>query len=650
VPSDLPLPSDRDDAPARRRDPWPTAVLGDGSLLATFSARGELEQLSWPHLDRDPNLGELRLGLRIDDTHRWLDHPALATEQRYDGDADVLVTTVTGDALPGPVTITDVVAADAPVLLRRVAGVTGHLGVWVRPELRGTDRAGGVYQDPATGTLVFHHRDRVLAVGIDHDVAVATGQRHLGHSSEEELAEGRLRHRGVSHGHVDGALLTAAPTDGATVAIALATEHDEAVARVAAALDHGIDAAVEDRRAVARDLLERVAPPLVDGDAAVLDRRSQLVFSQLLDRATGGVLAAPEQDPLFERSGGYGYVWPRDLAFVLLAHLAAGRAELATSALRWLARTQAADGLWLQRTWTDGTLAPSWGTQLDETGAVLAAYDQAWRSLGDPALDADLWPSARLGADALVATLDQRTGLPAPSMDLWEERVGVHAFTAATAHAGLLAAAAMADRHDAPELATGWRAAADRVRAGIDAHLWSDEHGRYRRSIDIAREDDAGAPTPSSYAILDHPAAPVPSVDPVDDVVDVSLLGLAYPFGVFAADEPRMAATIDAVEQQLRAPDGGVRRYTGDAYEGGNPWVLATLWLGLTRRTPGAAEPAAGLDYALHARTSTDLLPEQVDEHTGEPAWIVPLTWSHAMYVLACRPDPPGLPSTIAHR
>ena len=69
--------------------------------------------------------------------------------------------------------------------------------------------------------------------------------------------------------------------------------------------------------------------------------------------------------------------------------------------------------------------------------------------------------------------------------------------------------------------------------------------------------------------------------------------------------------------------------------------MLATLWLGLARRKPGLAEPAAGVDYALYARLSTDLLPEQVDEHSGEPAWIVPLTWSHAMFVLAVRSDLP---------
>jgi glucoamylase len=165
--------------------------------------------------------------------------------------------------------------------------------------------------------------------------------------------------------------------------------------------------------------------------------------------------------------------------------------------------------------------------------------------------------------------LDERTGLPAPSMDLWEERVGLHAYTAAATVGGLEAAAAMAERFDPPR-AEGWRDAAARVRAGIDEHLWSDEHGRYLRSIEVARADDGGAPVPGCYELLaDHPADPVGSVDPVDPVVDTSLLGLVYPFGVLDPAAPRMAATIDAIERDLRTADGGLLRYAGDPYIGG---------------------------------------------------------------------------------
>ena len=102
------------------------------------------------------------------------------------------------------------------------------------------------------------------------------------------------------------------------------------------------------------------------------------MLEQLTDRQTGATIAAPEFDPSFEQSGGYGFVWPRDLGYVVLSFLAAGRGDLAVPALRWLAREQAPEGLWLQRYWTDGSLAPSWGLhQLDETGMAVFAYEAA---------------------------------------------------------------------------------------------------------------------------------------------------------------------------------------------------------------------------------------------------------------------------------
>jgi len=80
-------------------------------------------------------------------------------------------------------------------------------------------------------------------------------------------------------------------------------------------------------------------------------------------------------------------------------------------------------------------------------------------------------------------------------------------------------------------------------------------------------------------------------------------------------------------------------RYEGDTYAGGNPWVLAALWLGLYRRQIEDAEGhARALDYARRVATPLQLLAEQVTDE-GEPAWVVPLAWSHAMLALAARPE-----------
>jgi GH15 family glucan-1,4-alpha-glucosidase len=230
--------------------------------------------------------------------------------------------------------------------------------------------------------------------------------------------------------------------------------------------------------------------------------------------------------------------------------------------------------------------------------------------LQDATLDADLWPSALRAAEFLVATIED-DGIPTATADLWEEREGRHAFTAAAIYGGLRAAAAMAQRHE-PGVAERYAVAAETVREGIERELWSDFHGRYLRSIG-------------------------------DPILDVSLLGLAWPFAAVDPGGERMRATVAALEAKLGCPKGSVLRYEGDTYAGGNRWVLAALWLGLWHRQVGdVAGVERALEYALGAQTKLGLLPEQVTED-GEPAWVVPLAWSHAMLLLATRPELAGV-------
>ena len=229
--------------------------------------------------------------------------------------------------------------------------------------------------------------------------------------------------------------------------------------------------------------------------------------------------------------------------------------------------------------------------------------------------------------------------MPLPSVDLWEQTDGQHSYSAAATYGGLVAAAAMATRHE-PSLASRYREAAEGIRAAIEQHLWSDEHGRYLRSRWVGRSDELGEAPPAAFdRPLRYPTKAVRSVDREDARVDSSLLGLAWPFRAVDPTSARMRATLEAVERELRLDDGGVLRHEDDDYAGGNPWLISTLWLGLAERQAGDdAGHRASLEYALARQTPLGLLPEQVTRD-GDPAWVVPLGWSHAMLVLAARPE-----------
>ncbi len=611
----------------------PAAVLGNGSLLVTLSARGEIERLFWPNVDHGQHLGELRLGLEAHGELRWLDEEPFSWSQAYSNDSSVLHTTATlGETI---VEVADLVTPGDAVLARFVrSSAPARLVVWSRPTLNGDFRSVAAYVDPATKALVFYVRGVALAMTVVARAVTASLREASGAAATADI----VVHRAPVEGSVSGVVDRA---NGALVLAAFGTTPDEAIARLARPASVGFDLLAAERRSYDREAIALAKPATADVPGlADLYARSLLVLEQLTDRQTGATIAAPEFDPDFEQSGGYGFVWPRDLAYVVLSFLAAGRGDLVRPALRWLAREQAPEGLWLQRYWTDGSLARSWGLhQVDETGVVVFAYEAAWRALGDAALDRELWPSARAAGDFLCAFIDPETGLPLPSVDLWEQSDGQHSYSAAATYGGLAACATMAARHE-PALASGYLAAAARVRAAIEEHLWSERHGRYLRTRWAARADAEGEQPPAIFdRRLRYPTRTVRSADREDARVDSSLLGLAWPFRAVDPGSPRMRSTIAAVERELGLPDGGMLRHEGDDYAGGNPWLISTLWLGLAKRLVGDdAGLSRALVYALAQETALGLLPEQVTR-TGEPAWVVPLGWSHAMLVLAARPE-----------
>ena len=622
--------------PAARRVPFlPAAVLGNGAVLATVSARGELERLCWPRIDGGQHLGELRLATFADGVLRWLDEEPLEWEQEYAHESSVLITRAKGVA-----EITDVVRPWEPVLARRVrAPGAERIAAYLRPWLDEAAHGQAVYVDPEREALVVYRRETVLALTLDrpHDFTCGRSVRGEAYSVLADLEDGHLDGRPVAHRDVEAALTCEG--DEATLLLAFGSSPDEALGRLDAALAEGVASLLDERE---RHDRERIGAALAATEDRLepVYRRSLLVFDLVSDRATGAAIAAPELDPHFVESGGYGFVWPRDLAFTILAYLACGREDLARSACGWLVRTQAPEGLWLQRQDTGGALVGSWGLhQIDETGAVLFAFDAAWHELHDEELDREVWPAARRGADFLVRFLDPATGLPFPSVDLWEQSEGQHAYTAGAVFGGLVAAARMAERHD-PSPVEGWLEAARRVRRGIEQHLWSEEHGRYLRSISVASRHADGEPLAASYLHgLRYPNRPARSMQPIDERLDASMLGLAWPFAAVDPRGARMGATVDALLAGLGTAPGGLRRHEGDTYAGGNEWVLAGLWHGLFRRQAGDdVGLRAALDRALQSATPLGLLPEQVRED-GSPAWVLPLTWSHAMFVLAARPE-----------
>ncbi|WP_123041186.1 glycoside hydrolase family 15 protein [Cohnella candidum] len=631
------------------------AIAGNSEMLVSLGRTGRLYRLWWPHIDIPQHVDEIRTGLKWDGAPggvSWFDDAG----DGWSHDAGYVPRSnayrVTASHPDAPVTVeqTDFAVPGKPIFVRlyrltyrgegpgRVSFV--HYGSFriADNELFATTEFRGEHD----ALLHFRH-EYAFAVGSSSECAgyqAGGGARHAALRGETNGNTIDMQSDGVLEW--DLGTLTPGTTVELPIYYAAGMSRGEALDALAEAKSIPAAEWLADTLAYWDRFLANAAPcPGGGEEIRTLYERSLLAMKLMADEKTGTIVAAPEFDEYFTRCGGYGYSWGRDAAFVTTAFNAAGLGSLSEKFYDWAVSAQEPDGSWQQRHYHDGRLAPSWGLQIDEGASLLwGMWEYFVHSGEDEAFLARMWPAVEKGAAYLAGFIDPETGLPLPSRDLWEEREAEHTYSAAAVYGGLTAAASFARRQGRDDLAQAWDEAARGIAKSVEDGSWNEAKSSYYRGrkITVSKEAyDTAIARGEKGEVLPRDKAYVRHVLEFDPIVDVSLLGLSVPFGMVPAGESRMAHTADAVEKLLTShPVGGIRRYEDDSYIGGNPWILTTLWLGHFRTLQGRYDEARKLlDYALDHVTESGLLPEQVDKETGGTAWVVPLTWSHAMFILA---------------
>ncbi|HZG16049.1 MAG TPA: glycoside hydrolase family 15 protein [Candidatus Bathyarchaeia archaeon] len=626
------------------------AVIGNSSMLAALGFHGEIYRLWWPHQDMAQHIEKMQAGIFVEGHSKetlWLNElEAWDYAQAYLPKSNILRTTAIAKQLPLTVETIDFVVPDEDLLVRhyRVAN-TGQQPLRLRffyyasmniseNKLYNTV----AYEPTVDGLLYFRHHYAFALAGANDCTEYTTA------AALQQASSGHLPGNGIAM-VPDGALgwlleIQPGATADVPVYLTAADTIDAAVGKMKAAKTQSPDSWQQKTLTYWEQYLATLPElPATDERIRSVYERSLLVFPLMADKATGSVIAAPEFDEAFTRCGGYAYCWGRDAAYITTAFDRAGLTDLSRHFYRWTLLAQSADGSWQQRHYHDGRLAPSWGLQIDEGGSILWGMYQHYLATQDLSFLEEMWPAVEKGTAFLLAFLDAETGLPLPSRDLWEEREAEHTYSAAAVYGGIRAAAEIAKRLEKEAQARQWEDAADLLQEAILQQTYNPETGLFYRGVKLSVDQAAYQHAKASgkaVAQTTDPKGYVTHLQIHDEVMDISLIGLSVPFAVLDANDPRIAATADAIERTCTSPlVGGIRRYEDDHYIGGNPWILTTLWLAQFRISQGRYDEAKKhLDWAVSHATSLDLLPEQIDQNTGEAAWVIPLTWSHAMFVL----------------
>ncbi|MEM3399317.1 MAG: glycoside hydrolase family 15 protein [Candidatus Micrarchaeia archaeon] len=337
-----------------------------------------------------------------------------------------------------------------------------------------------------------------------------------------------------------------------------------------------------------------------DGDKLI--RASRYVF-RVLQHENGAIIAAPEIDPEFRYCGGYGFSWVRDCSYVAKALTCLNEQERAKRLLQWIAGV-GIRGEFRQRYYTNGNPAPSWSLQLDQAGTFIWAVWEYWKAFEDDKFVKEIAKEIRSCADYIANC----TKIPLPQTDLWEERKSFHAYTYASAYCGLIKAHQMLGDLGLAE--ERWLHDANSIKAAFSERFWEKHSKRFMRSVDVSARDST---------------------------VDSSLIGIAVPFEVIEPKDERMLSTIKTIEKRLMT-EAGLMRYEFDVYpRGESAWPLCTAWLAWYYKVIGENERASALlEKVEKCANRFGFLPEQVDT-AFKPKWVIPLSWSHAMYVIAKR-------------
>jgi len=616
------------------------AQLGNGSTMSVVSRAegrgskaGALVELFYPKYAAD-NLWDSYVGLKSRGQRLAWAHQMELTGQRIVDDTGLVQSDFT--ARGATMRVEDVLRPGHDAHLRRVV-VTNTSSLPLEDAqvafyayyTIGTNPLGDrLRHDAASGALVQREGDVAIATVADRKPSsVHCGyalfpfgaQRDARGAAEEGRLDGCTGVEAVLGG-VNGSMLHSLGTippgqsRAITYAIGLAADEASAVGEATAAATAGFDAgALEDRAHWEATLARAKEPKSLPDDVRAVFRRALIVMHQHRVH-NGAIIAAPTLT-----SPVYRFVWPRDGSKTAIDLLDAGYPEEAKAFFSFLETLLFRDGSFAVNYYADGS-RPFWdfgpsGNENDQPGMLPWGVSRIWDATGDRTWTEARWPAVRRVAEHLVDLAATPSGLVKPSRDLWELEEGSSwTYANASAVAGLEAAARLA------------RALGD---------------GTGRRVADAARyERTATALRASMARELVAPGgywARGSKNGKVDARLEIANLALgAGGFAVQPDTDPRLVRVGELVKERLATEQGGVRRYEGDAYYGGQPWPVAAAWLALHDHARGDDASAHALFArmtAMAGATDSRMLGEQFDEQAKEWVSAMPLVWSEAAYV-----------------
>lgn len=349
--------------------------------------------------------------------------------------------------------------------------------------------------------------------------------------------------------------------------------------------------------------------------------RTILLYPLLINEETGGISASIEVDEKRTQCGRYSYCWPRDAAFITKAlDILEMEKETEKFYKSFCKNTQGKSGMWEQRFYTSGRLAPCWGYQIDETASVIyGVYEHYDRTRNIKFLKDNLKMLERATKflQKYVSDVIEEKNEMHVSYDLWEMQEGIHLYSMASIFSAFNV---MIKTYAILETAKEITNRLQQENMSKQKAILIKELGKIKKYVTKTFYDEE-----KKYFKRNNQ----------DEKMDISVLGAVTPFGMFSPKEKKVLNTVEKLNMTLRTYTGGYKRFEEDHYRNGNPWPIATLWMALYYiEVKNYKKAKECFDFVVKSSTEHGFLAEQVDNNTMQANWVIGLGWSHAMFVI----------------
>ncbi len=616
------------------------AIIGNKSLLATFTLKGELQRLYSPNRDIRQFIEISHIGVKINDSGIIYLHDDINNvyKQYYDVDTNILNTEITNTYFNLKVLQTDFVPIKENVLVRRYTLINeNNIDLDVKFLIHQsilTDKNNFVGAKVIDEGMIQYSHDFMISTFSNYKIL--NKQIHDCKNNIGTGVIGKKDYIGMSENSaISYDIGIIKPNEKKTIDIyQLVQKQPDQMSELEKEIERikKIDLQSEYLKTKnywrkylkAHDGLKLEEPKnSYEEKIAEIYYRTILLFPLLYNNETGGIIAAPEIDEDRTKCGRYAYCWPRDAAYITKAmDILNMQKESEKFYKDFCKKTQSKNGMWEQRFFTDGKLAPCWGYQIDETASVIYGLYEHYKFIKDEKFLKENLQMCEKAIDFLkryTKDILEDTKKYQVSYDLWEMCEGVHLYSLASVYSAFNA------------MINIYKALGRNV-SDFENNRLKDE--KIKKSKIEMEELQVKIKKYINENMYDEQKMSYVR-NSVDKKMDISILGAVVPFSMFTPKEKKVKNTIERINLSLRTYTGGFKRFEEDNYMNGNPWPIANMWMTLYYLESGEKKKAKEtFDFVVKTSANHNFLGEQVSNENLKTNWVIGLGWSHAMFIL----------------